>query len=248
MIVEPLSLITPNWDAPDCVVAFTTTRQNGFSEAPYNSLNLGTNSGDTCKSVEKNRHYLQQQLALPNTPAWLNQVHKAHVVEITAQHTLCDADASFTRTEQQVCSILTADCLPILLCNTRGDEVAAIHAGWRSLASGIIEKTVQHFKSAPKEILAWLGPCICRDCYEIGREVYQAFTKNMASANAAFTPTRNDHWLADLPKLAEQRLRNLQINAITLSNYCTMEQQTLFYSYRREGNTGRMASMIYNNG
>jgi YfiH family protein len=244
-MADNCKLITPNWDAPNHVVAFTTTRAGGCSAAPFNRLNLGTNSGDKLADVEQNRGILRNELSLPNEPAWLNQVHQATVIEVNDEQLLVDADASFSREAQQICTVLTADCLPILLTNRQGTEVAAIHAGWRSLAGGIIENTVAQLQSPHEELIAWLGPAICGNCYEVGNEVYDAFTAHDSTAAAIFIETRENHWLANLPALAQRRLKKLKIEHIFCSNRCTLEEPELFFSYRRDGATGRMASMIY---
>lgn len=242
---DKIKVIKPSWQAPSNVIAYTTTRIGGVSPEPYEQLNLGNNTQDSWENIEKNRQRLQQQMQLPHEPAWLEQVHKTDVVEINANYQLAQADASFSRSADHVCVVLTADCLPILLCAEDGTEVAAIHAGWRSLVGGVIENTIAAMHTSAAELMAWLGPCISAPCYEIGTEVYEAFTTHSAEAKAAFTPSRDQHWFTDLPQLATQRLQALSLENITASNYCTFSDSEHFYSYRREQDTGRMASLIY---
>lgn len=239
------NFITPNWPTTKAIVAGTSTRLGGVSKAPYDSFNLGSNSGDDLQDVAQNRQQLQERLQLPSEPCWLNQVHGNSAISIDTHYETTDADASYTNTPNIVCTVLTADCLPILVCNQAGNEVAAIHAGWRSLASGIIENTIQHFNSPNEELLTWLGPCISADAYEVGTEVYDNFTDQNQEAQNAFTSTRKNHWLANLPLLAEQRLQALGILQIYHSNLCTYQDPQNFYSYRRTNPTGRMASLIY---
>lgn len=236
-------IIEANWQAPENIVAFTTTRLGGVSAKPYDSFNLAKHCGDEHDNVVQNRSLLAAQHGLPSEPYWLNQVHGNTVITADHDHKIYDADASYSQQPDVVCAVLTADCLPILVCNQEGNEIAAIHAGWRSLANGVIENTIANFQS--KHLLAWLGPCISKDAYEIGTEVFQHFTSQSTEAELAFTATRKNHWLADLPLLATQRLQSLGVNDISYSQLCTLQQDDLFYSYRRDGNTGRMASLIY---
>lgn len=239
-----VKLITPEWPAPVNIIAGTSTRLGGVSEAPYDSLNLGSNTGDDINAVQQNRQHVQKTLNLPNEPCWLNQVHGNTAVQIDATYQATDADASYTHQANIVCTVLTADCLPILVCNQTGTEIAAIHAGWRSLASGVIENTLAKFSTPPEQLLTWFGPCISAAVYEVGKEVYTNFVVENPEAQKAFTPTRQNHWLANLPLLAEQRLQTLGIEHIYHSHLCTLQDETQFFSYRRDGRTGRMASFI----
>jgi YfiH family protein len=240
-----LDIISPNWDAPSSITAFTTTRLNGFSEAPFDSLNLGTNSGDDVECVLQNRQILSAAMRLPQEPTWLNQVHGSTVINAAKTESLVDADASHSSQANTVCAVLTADCLPILLCNTAGDEVAAIHAGWRSLAEGIIENTVAKLSSPSEQLMAWLGPAIGANDYEVSADVYDTFTQNNDAAKSAFTASTPEHWLTNLPLLATQRLQQLGITNISQCPFTTQAEPALFYSYRKEGQTGRMATLIY---
>jgi YfiH family protein len=245
-MTKALTCIIPNWPAPDNIVAFSTTRQGGVSEIPFASLNLGNSAGDTPEAVQENRRRLQEQLALPQAPNWLSQIHSNVSLKITADYQLSEADASLTRLPNTVCAIMTADCLPILICNEQGDEVAAIHAGWRSLAGGVIENTIEQLRSSSETLLAWLGPAIGPAVYEVGSEVRQAFVDLKPEATDAFVASTNDNkWLADLNMLAKQRLQRLGIQHIYGGDYCTYSNPERFFSYRRDGQTGRQTSLIY---
>jgi YfiH family protein len=199
-------MIYPDWPAPDTIKAISTTRQGGFSLSPYNSLNLGEHVGDSATTVGKNRDSLILQESLPEAPRWLKQVHGTTVSFASTWQQGDEADAIVSRHPNQVCSIMTADCLPLLLCNQAGDQVAAIHAGWRGLAAGIIEKTVSHFNCPSHEIMVWLGPAIGPSQFEVGFDVYRAFTSHSPNANLAFQQVDHKHYLADIYLLAKQRL------------------------------------------
>lgn len=240
-----IEIITPNWSAPSNVVAFTTTRLGGISPAPYTSLNLGINTQDSDSHIAQNVQQLCQQFNLPETPNWLAQVHKADVIEITEHYQRQQADASFTRQPHKICTVLTADCLPILICNQQGTEIAAIHAGWRSLAQGVIENTLARLESPANELIAWLGPAISADVYEVGKDVKAAFVDQYPEDKNAFTPNAHGKYLMDLKQLATRRLKRAGVNAITHSEHCTFSDPETFYSYRRDGETGRIATLIY---
>ncbi|MDM8569746.1 peptidoglycan editing factor PgeF [Thiotrichales bacterium HSG1] len=237
-----LEFITPNWPAPPQVRAYTTTRKGGCSQPPYGSFNLATHVGDNIENVTKNRVALQKALTIPSKPIWLEQTHSTKTITATSNNINCQADASYTDKIEQVCVILTADCMPILICNQAGTEVAAVHAGWRGLADGILEKTLQHFSS---EVFVWLGPTIGMQAFEVGEEVYTAFTDFLPQANESFVSTDADHWLANLYLLARQRLINQGVTKIFGGKFCTYSESELFYSYRRDKITGRMASLIW---
>jgi YfiH family protein len=239
------SLIYPDWPAPDTVKALSTTRQGGFSTPPFDSFNLGIHVGDNANIVTRNRQYLIEIAHLPESPRWLNQVHDTGISLADNWQLNDKADAIVSNQLNQVCTIMTADCLPIILCNQDGDTIAAIHAGWRSLAAGIIEKTVQHFSCPPREILAWLGPAIGPSQFEVGSDVFHAFTQHSEQAQKAFVQTGDSHYLADIFTLAKQRLNALGIHAIFGGHFCTVTESDQFFSYRRDGVTGRMATMIW---
>lgn len=238
-------LIIPDWPAPDNIRAFSTTRQGGFSQSPFDSFNLGDHVGDDIAIVTQNRQQLSQLAQTPEAPRWLKQVHGAHVISSRDWQCDIEADAIFSKHKDHICTIMTADCLPILLCNQQGDTVAAIHAGWRSLAAGIIEKTLHHFNGESDTILAWLGPAIGPSQFEVGQDVYDIFCQHSPHASNAFTATDNSHYLADIYQLARQRLNEQSVHAIYGGDFCTVNDTQRFFSYRRDGQTGRMATLIW---
>lgn len=226
--------------------ALSTTRQGGVSQPPYASFNLGAHVGDDPAAVAANRALLRQQL--PAEPAWLNQVHGIHVVDAASvAGTPVDADASFSRTPGVVCAVMTADCLPVLFTDRAGSVVAAAHAGWRGLLAGVLEATLAAMACPAHEVLAWCGPAISRDAFEVGSEVRAAFVAHNPAAAAAFSPLPDGKWLADLPGLARQRLLAAGVpdNQCVDSELCTVIEREQFFSYRRDGCTGRMASLIW---
>jgi len=240
-----LDLILPEWTAPKNIRAYTTTRRGGYSQFPYDSLNLADHVGDVAETVAKNRALLQRELALPNEPIWLQQVHGIEAVAATVENKNRCADAVYTDQVGKVCVVLTADCLPVLFCDKAGTKVAAAHAGWRGLAAGVLEQTVTALACPPQEILAWLGPAIGAQAFEVGEEVRETFIAQLPQAAQAFTPTRSHHWFADLYLLARQRLQHLGIQEIFGGNECTYRDADRFYSYRRDKATGRMATLIW---
>ena len=239
-----MKTILPNWPAPKNVKAFASTRVGGFSSAPYQGLNLGAHVGDDPSIVEKNRAWLAQQANMPSAPIWLNQTHSTVVAQVSAPTTqVLDADGVFTSASNVVCSAMTADCLPVLLTNTQGSQVAAVHAGWRGLANGIVENALELFSG---EVMAWLGPAIGPQAFEVGEDVLQAFVDFDSQAHQAFTPRDVDgKWLADMSKLATQRLNKFGITQVFDSGLCTFQDKEDFYSYRRDGVTGRQATFIW---
>lgn len=239
-------LLTPDWPAPANVHALCSTRQGGCSAGPYANLNLGNHVGDTAAAVAANRQRFAELAAMPSAPVWLNQVHSTEVVQLMAPtQNEITADASFTRACGVVSCVMTADCLPLLLCDEQGTQVAAIHAGWRGLCEGIIERTVQQF-AKPASVMAYLGPAIGPAAFEVGAEVKAAFVARQAEATSAFKPASAEgKWLADIYALARQRLMRAGVSAIYGGNHCTYSQSEMFFSYRRDGQTGRMASAIW---
>ncbi|MHB1186723.1 peptidoglycan editing factor PgeF [Thiobacillus sp.] len=222
-----------------------TTRGGGVSQTPWTSLNLGDHVGDEPAHVAANRARLRQHL--PAEPGWLRQVHSARVIELGREPNP-EADAAFTREPGQVCAVLTADCLPVLFCDRAGSVVAAAHAGWRGLADGVLEATVAAMQVPPGEILAWMGAAIGPQAFEVGDEVRQAFVAQHAEADIAFMPhpvSVPGKWLADIYQLARIRLRQAGVKAVYGGGRCTFNEAATFYSYRREGITGRMASLIW---
>lgn len=228
-----------NWPAPASVQAFTTTRLGGVSLTPYDSNNLGLHVNDNPACVLTNR----KNLALPREAEWLTQTHstRAVIIEDTQNR---DADAAITREAGRCLVIMTADCLPIVLCNEKGTEVAAIHAGWRGLVDGVIEQTLSTLKHPCHTFMAWIGPSACGACYEVGEEVRDLFIKRYPFSNTAFKP-HHDKWLVNLPYIATSILNAGKIQAVYQSKSCTIEEKKYFYSYRREGQTGRMGTFIW---
>ncbi|HSJ81051.1 MAG TPA: peptidoglycan editing factor PgeF [Thiobacillus sp.] len=236
-------MILPDWPAPARVKCLMTTRAGGVSQAPWDSLNLGDHVGDDPAHVAANRARLRRQL--PAEPGWLRQVHSARVVELGREPNR-EADAALTRQPAQVCAILTADCLPVLLCDRAGSVVAAAHAGWRGLANGVLEATVAAMNVPPGEVLAWMGAAIGPQAFEVGDEVREAFIAQHAAASGAFvSQPAPGKWLADIYRLARIRLSHAGVKAVYGGGRCTFTEANRFYSYRRDGVTGRMASLIW---
>jgi len=236
-------MILPDWPAPARVKSLMTTRAGGVSRAPWDSLNLGDHVGDNPGHVAANRARLCQQL--PAEPGWLKQVHSDRVVELGREPSP-EADASFTREPGQVCAVLTADCLPVLFCDRAGSVVAAAHAGWRGLAGGVLEATVAAMQVPPGEVLAWMGAAIGPQAFEVGEDVREAFIAQHAEASEAFVPQpAPGKWLADIYRLARIRLNHIGVQATYGGGRCTFNESDAFYSYRRDGVTGRMASLIW---
>ncbi|OCH98761.1 polyphenol oxidase [Legionella jamestowniensis] len=240
-----LNKIYANWPAPGNVNAFTTLRDRGFSKPPFHQNNLALHVGDNSDDVILNRQQLINDCNLTLEPAWLEQTHSNFCIHVEEESNR-KADAAITRLPSQPLSILTADCLPILLCNLEGDEVAAVHAGWRGLVNGVIENTIHKMQSSPSRLMAWIGPAICQSCFEVGDEVLQIFQHHYPDSLQYFRP-QGSKWHANLPKLAEQVLNNSGVLAVYQSELCTFEQKNDFYSYRRESQTGRMATLIWFN-
>lgn len=236
-------LIFPDWPAPANVKALQTTRLGGVSAAPYDSLNLASHTGDDVLKVAQNRQRLTQYV--PTEPVWLKQVHGITVID--AANTSCEpeADVAVSTTPGAVCAVMTADCLPVLLCNDSGTVVAAVHAGWRGLLDGVIEASVKAMQQPPHQLMAWLGPAIGPQAFEVGDEVRNAFVAHDADAGRAFFPQAQGKWLGDIYLLARQRLHVLGVERIYGGGLCTYTDEELFFSYRRDDVTGRMASLIW---
>jgi YfiH family protein len=223
-----MNYLKADWQAPAQIKAYTTLR-SGWGERFHN----------------ENRE-LQALLPLPEEPVWLTQTHSSQVIEALEENRKKPADASFTTQKNRVCAVLTADCLPILVCNKKASHVAAIHAGWRGLAGGIIETALQALQQPAEELLIWLGPAIGPQKFEVGTDVFDAFVKRHPESASAFIPYKQDKWLANLYDLARIRLKLLGVSSISGGHYCTYTQEDLFFSYRRDqGKTGRMASLIW---
>jgi polyphenol oxidase len=245
MAIHP-DWIVPNWRAPRHVKALVTTRAGGVSTGLYASLNLGTATGDDADAVRENREILRR--ALPAEPRWLKQVHGARVIHAGEY---CgdrpEADASVAWNASTVCAILVADCLPVLLTDREGHVIAAAHCGWRGLAAGVVDNTVAAMKKAGAgdDLLAYIGPGIGRTAFEVGEDVYRAYTEDDPDAAAAFTPHVTGKWLADLPLLARRALARAGVSEICHSGLCTYSDPSRFYSYRRDKTTGRFAALIW---
>ncbi len=237
--------IDAEWPAPPWVRALATTRLGGVSTGPYAGLNLGDHVGDEPQRVARNRALLRQGLRLPAEPIWLRQVHGCAVTEAGELAVDCEADAIIARGPGRVCAVLTADCLPLLLTDRDGTQVAAVHAGWRGLAGGVIEAAVGRFATPPSSLRVWLGPAIGPGAFEVGAEVREGFLGLSPQAAAAFVPLGQGKWLADLYLLARQRLAGLGVDKVWGGDLCTFGDPGRFYSYRRDGATGRMASLIW---
>lgn len=243
--------IVPDWPAPACVRAAVTTRRiAGASAAPFDAFNLGAHCGDDAAAVAANRSALTSLLKLPAAPRWLRQVHGTAVAQFGAAATNAEpseADAAVAHEPDTVLAVLTADCLPLLVCTEDGSEVAAIHAGWRGLAAGVIERGIEHLHAPREKLLVWLGPAIGADSYEVGAEVRDTFVAQSAHNAGAFTLTRPGHWHCDLYALARRRLAALGVVRVYGGGFDTLADAR-FYSYRREACTGRFASLIWIDG
>lgn len=237
--------LMPHWPAPPNISALTTTRTGGVSLAPYSENNIALHVGDNEEHVVHNRNELVKKLSLLSQPVWLEQTHTNHCV-VVEEESERNADAAISRSAAHPLAIMTADCLPILLCNRSGTEIAAVHAGWKGLLNGIVENTINKMLSSPDSLLAWIGPAICQHCYETGTEVREAYINRYPFTQQAFQHTASQVH-ANLPKMAELILQSAGVQAIYQSNACTFELEKQFYSYRRQAQTGRMATLIWFN-
>lgn len=239
-----IELIRPDWPAPPAVRAVVTTRTGGVSGGPYASLNLADHVADDPAAVAENRARIAAAAGLPARPRWLRQVHGHRAVDAAVVGAGCEADAAYAVEPGVVCAVLTADCLPILLCDEAGSRVAALHAGWRGLAGGVVESAVGAWDD-PKAVMAWLGPAIGPDAFEVGPEVREAFLAQDRGAAGAFRPGAAGRWWADLYALAHLRLQAAGVARVHGGGFCTYHERERFYSYRRDGETGRMASLVW---
>jgi YfiH family protein len=233
----------PDWPAPANVRALQTTRAGGCSPAPWATFNLGDHVGDEPARVAANRAALRR--LLPDDPRWLRQVHGTVAVDAGKAGEMTTADAVWTRRPGTVCAVMTADCLPVLLCDRAGTTVAAAHAGWRGLAAGVLEAAIAAINVGPGELLAWLGPAIGPANFEVGDDVRAAFLAADPAATAAFVTHGRGKWLADIYALAARRLVAAGVTAISGGGWCTFADRERFYSYRRDGVTGRMATLVW---
>lgn len=237
-----MNWLTPDWPAPASVRACVTTREGGVSEAPFDSLNLGDHVDDRPESVAENRRRLTEHFAIQ--PAWLQQVHGIAVAHADPC-VVATADASWTATPGIACTAMTADCLPALFCNRAGTRVAAAHAGWRGLAAGVLEATLDHLDTAAADVLVWLGPAIGPKAFEVGPEVREVFVNQLPEAASAFSPSHNaGKFMADIYLLARLRLAERGVTAVYGGGFCTVTDPR-FFSYRRASRTGRFASLVW---
>jgi len=241
--------INLDWPAPENVNAWSTSRNGGCSKPPFDRMNLAHHVNDIEHDVIQNRKILRETLALPTEPCWLNQTHSIEVINVGSQDSDCQADGSYTRQSGVVCVVMTADCLPVLLCDKKGTVVAAVHAGWRGLLNGILNVAIKKLDTPGNELLAWLGPAIGPQAFEVKDDVRDAYIKKDDKTTSAFSlkSTTNSQrtWLADIYQLAESQLKNSGIEQIYGKKWCTYKENSQFYSYRRDGITGRMASLIW---
>jgi polyphenol oxidase len=239
----------PQWPAPSGVHVVSTLRgapgAGGASHAPYGYFNLGSHVGDDPLAVAENRRILVREAGLPAEPSWLAQVHGLTVADLDEAAPLGPADAAITRDSGKVCAILTADCLPIVFATDMGDTVAAAHAGWRGLAAGVIEATVRAMGAQPERLIAWLGPAIGPDHFEVGGEVREAFLSTDPGAGNAFKANALGRYMADLGMLARRQLEDLGVSHIYGGGECTYARADRYFSHRRDGVTGRQATLVW---
>ena len=238
-----MHFIVPQWPAPENVRAVQTVRTGGYSQPPWASFNLAGHVGDDPAHVAANRQLLAAHL--PYSPCWLEQVHGTAVVDAASAPSGSIADASVSHRPGSVCVVMTADCLPVLFCARKGTAVAAAHAGWRGLQAGVLEQTLAALAVPPEDVLAWLGPAIGPENFEVGGEVRAAFMATAGEAQRAFCPGAPGKWWCDLYLLARQRLEKVGVRHIYGGEECTVADSARFFSYRRDGVTGRMASLIW---
>ena len=246
------NFILPDWPVPAGVKACSTLRYpnnvDSFSEGAFSGLNLSTHVGDDASQVRNNRQWLSETLVLPQIPIWLNQVHGTKVVNVlyAQQEQKADTAVAYSiNSGANICTVMTADCLPVLFCDMRGKSIAAAHAGWRGLLDGVLENTVSAMGDRPHMLMAWLGPAIGPKAFEVGMEVMEAFVGKQAGAANCFTQIDEYYWLADIYALARLRLEMVGVRDIYGGDYCSYTEKDRFYSYRRNGQTGRMASLIW---
>lgn len=248
---EALQVLVPEWPAAHSVRAAFTLRSGGVSLAPFDSLNVGIHVGDAPDAVGENRRRLREQLRLPVEPMWVEQVHGTHVADLDALAATrapaasAAADAVFTRQPRRVCVVQVADCMPVLLAARDGSCVAAVHAGWRGLAAGVLEATLRRLAVEPAHLMAWLGPAIGLEHFEVGNDVRDAFVTADGGAAGAFSANSRGRWQCDLAALARRRLGAAGITSVFGAACCTYAEPARFFSYRRDGRCGRMAALIW---
>jgi purine-nucleoside/S-methyl-5'-thioadenosine phosphorylase / adenosine deaminase len=243
--VTELETITPNWPVPARVRAAFTLRVGGVSAPPFDSLNLGAHVDDVLDAVKENRRRVRDGLQLPAEPAWLRQVHGINVADLDVSEPQDAADAAVARRGGRVCVIQVADCMPVLFAASDGSAIGAAHAGWRGLAAGVLEETIRELGIPPAQLLAWLGPAIGPAHFEVGDDVRSAFVAGDRQSAMAFTANARGRWQCDLYALARRRLAALDVSAIFGGNWCTYGDPARFFSFRRDGQCGRMAALIW---
>ncbi|HXZ48310.1 MAG TPA: peptidoglycan editing factor PgeF [Usitatibacter sp.] len=237
--------VVPEWPASPRVRAFVTTRSGGVSAGEYGSLNLGSRGGDAPGNVERNRLIVREML--PEAPRWLDQVHGSSVAVLDEldPREVPRADAAVARSAERVCAVLVADCMPVLLADEQGTRVAVAHAGWRGMSAGVIENAVLAMDADPATLLAWMGPAIGPEAFEVGPEVREAFVAGDPGAGVAFRPRGAGKYLADLYALARRRLARAGVARVHGGGFCTHRENQRFFSYRREKRSGRMGAFIW---
>lgn len=236
--------IAADWPAPPHIRAGTTTRGGGVSRSPFDSLNLARHVGDDPAAVARNRAILQKELHLPGAPLWLEQTHSNRVVRLPEDDDRL-ADAAVTNRPGLVCAVLTADCVPVLLCNDEGTRVAAVHVGWRGLCKGILDNALERMGEEPAALLAWLGPHISAVAYEVSDDMRDACLDRLPEGSGAFTPNPRGRWQCSLDTLTVLALNRRGVTRVSRAGRCTFAEPAAFYSYRREARTGRIASLIW---
>jgi polyphenol oxidase len=243
------AIIEPEWAAPKGVRSAFTLRTGGVSVAPYDSLNVGAHVGDVGAAVEENRRRVRERLRMPAEPVWLQQVHGVEVADLDVVEPLASgfvrADAAVTRAPGRVCVIQVADCMPVLFAARDGSAVGAAHAGWRGLGGGVLEETVRHLGVPAAQLIAWLGPTIGQDHFEVGDEVRAAFMSHDPDAASSFEVNARGRWQCDLYALARRRLVALGVRDIFGGGWSTYADEERFFSYRRDGQCGRMAALVW---
>lgn len=244
--MSAIGWITPDWPAPANVRALATLRSGGVSEATYASLNLATHVGDRAEHVARNRALLRDAAQLPSEPVWLEQVHGTTVWDVAhASVTPPTADAAVATVSRRICTIMTADCLPVLFCAVDGKAVGAAHAGWRGLAGGVLDATVAAMGTKASQIIAWLGPAIEQSAFEVGEEVREQFMARTPVHADAFVRNERGRWQADIYRLARVELERMGIAGVYGGDFDVFADPARFFSYRREKQTGRMATLIW---
>lgn len=245
--------LTPDWPAPSNIKVVTTTRIGGVSKGAFDSMNLAGHVEDDPQAVQANRAILKEQLRLPGDPCWLAQVHGTNIVSVMETKTGAgvrsgigiEADGVYSLQPGEVCAVLTADCLPVLICDKAGTRIAAVHAGWRGLLAGVVEAALEKLGIPGSETIVWLGPAIGPNAFEVGEEVRNQFIERDPLTEAAFQQVSSGQWLMDIVQIASIRLMKKGVNQVYGGSWCTFTDRERFYSYRRDGVTGRMASLIW---